>query len=180
MKNALFLSTLMLLLFASCETTSTSEAAAGEQVDEAAVAAEASLDIFVDAINTGDFSQLEEAITADFARVSNGTVEATGPEGFKEAIGVFQNGFPDLKVTISKFDYDDGNANIQWTFAGTHNGIFGDLAPTGRSVMVNGMTYATYDGSGKITKEEMYFDMLGFYRQLGMEFAELAPAAEEE
>jgi len=76
--------------------------------------------------------------------------------------------FPDLNWRIEKL-FVDGDMAIIWNvFAGTHQGEFAGIPPTGNRVEVSSILLWRLK-DGKIIEEREEADMLGLMQQLGME-----------
>ena len=79
---------------------------------------------------------------------------------------MFRNAFPDLYMFIQDIIAEEDVVAIRFMLAGTHEGIFMDIAPTGRTVEVGGCSIFHF-GDGQIIERWQEFDMLGLYAQLG-------------
>jgi predicted ester cyclase len=90
-----------------------------------------------------------------------------GPEGAKLAVTMFRHAFPDLYMFIEDVVAEEDMVAIRFVMAGTHEGIFMDIPPTGRTVEVGGCSIFHF-GDGQIIERWQEFDMLGLYNQLGM------------
>ncbi len=90
-----------------------------------------------------------------------------GPQGAKLAILMFRNAFPDLYMFIQDVIAEEDVVAIRFTLAGTHQGVFMDIAPTGNTVEVGGCSIFHF-GDGQIIERWQEFDMLSLYTQLGM------------
>jgi len=90
-----------------------------------------------------------------------------GPAGAKLAVTMFRHAFPDLYMFIEDVIAEEDMVAIRFVMAGTHEGIFMDIAPTGRTVEVGGCSIFHF-GDGQIIERWQEFDMLGLYTQLGM------------
>lgn len=81
-------------------------------------------------------------------------------------------GFPDVSFTEDRRVEGDGVLFVEWTMRGTHDGQFGPLPPTRRSVEVSGVDVVT-GGEEGITSITGYLDMSEFRAQLGLTFPEV-------
>ena len=92
-----------------------------------------------------------------------------GPEGMKQAIGVYHRGFPDAHWQIDDMLATDDTVVTRWTGSGTHtNELAGNppIAPTGKKATVMGIMLMRIVG-GKIAESWDVWDTLGMLRQLG-------------
>lgn len=76
--------------------------------------------------------------------------------------------FPDFQLEILEVVGDDTRAVVQWRAHGTFTGEpFQGIHPTGRSVDLRGCDVMAIDG-GKLRSNTIYYDGLGFARQIGL------------
>jgi steroid delta-isomerase-like uncharacterized protein len=92
---------------------------------------------------------------------------AKGRDAIAEALHEFTSAFPDLRFE-SKVLCDDGQrVCVEWHGTGTHDGTFGDIAPTGRKVDFRGVNLWKVNGDGTIAEETAYWDLATVLRQIG-------------
>lgn len=83
---------------------------------------------------------------------------------FSELFGAF----PDFKLEVVSVVGDDTHAVVQWRAHGTFNGApFEGIHATGRSVDLRGCDVMRFD-DGKLKSNTIYYDGLGFARQIGL------------
>jgi predicted ester cyclase len=63
-----------------------------------------------------------------------------GVDEVKAAITSYRASFPDLHLTVEDTVADDTSVAYRWTARGTHLGDLDGLAPTGRPMVVTGIT----------------------------------------
>lgn len=91
----------------------------------------------------------------------------------KDAVGRFFaelfTALPDMRLTVERiFQGDDRTAIGEWRLAGTFSGgPFQGIAPTGRAVEFRGIDVMEFD-DGLLRHNTIYYDGLGFARQVGM------------
>ena len=90
-----------------------------------------------------------------------------GPEGAKLAVMQFRNAFPNLYMFVHDYIAEEDVVAIRFTMAGTHNGIFMNIPPTGKSVEVDGCSIFHF-GDGQIIERWQEFDSLALLGQLGI------------
>ena len=62
----------------------------------------------------------------------------------------------------------DGSRHAdRWILTGTHEGELFGLAPTGRTVHVEGATFTVMNDDGMVAEDHHYFDLAGLLTQLG-------------
>jgi steroid delta-isomerase-like uncharacterized protein len=90
-----------------------------------------------------------------------------GPEGTKQAIAMTLAGFPDLHITIEDMIADQDKVVTRFTTHGTHQGVLGNIPPTGKQVAVSTIEITRIAG-GKIVEDWGLDDRLGMLQQLGL------------
>ena len=93
-------------------------------------------------------------------------------EGKDAVVGFFSGLFaaiPDMQLTVHRIvGGDDGVAVGQWSYSGTFDGgTFAGLEPTGRRVELRGVDVMEFE-DGRLCRNTIYFDGLGFARQMGL------------
>jgi glyoxylase-like metal-dependent hydrolase (beta-lactamase superfamily II)/ketosteroid isomerase-like protein len=121
------------------------------------------------AIDAGD---LEEAISlwADGGREHvRGQVDALAPEGVRAFIGDLMGAMPDLNMQVISTTTEGERCGVQWRLTGTFAGPgnFGDLAPTGNPIDLEGFDLLTVR-DGLIQSNDAFTDSMTFARQIGM------------
>ena len=94
-----------------------------------------------------------------------------GPEGYKQVILFFEEGFPDSGVEITNLFASGDQAVVEFIGRGTNTGPLhmptGDVPPTGRTVELRFCDVYRVK-HGKIVSYRSYYDALGFLQQLGL------------
>jgi len=152
------------------------------RVPEAIVAEQHDLIIrYVESVwNKGDTVAPDEYIATTFVHndpsISGGSIN--GPDGVTHLVTMFRTAFPDLNITIKDMIAEDDKIATRWTMGGTHEGEFWTVygtsqgesigvPPTGKYLMVTGISvYRIADG--KIAEVWQIWDCLGLYQQLGV------------
>lgn len=117
--------------------------------------------------NQQNFEVLEDLTTSQFMRHLNGVKVAQGKTELKAHLQMFFTAFPDLKISTDEVYLKDNMAFLHWNAQGTNTGIFGEVAPTGKKVNINGLSHLSFDGEGKISQEVLYYNELELLQQLG-------------
>jgi hypothetical protein len=125
----------------------------------------------LEAENRYDIEGIMRTYEQDAAVVINGNV-FRGPESirkFHERLGFNKNGgFSDLRVGERHRYVNHEAIIIEQTLSGTHTGTWQGIAATGRSFEVPVCTVYTFGNENKLTGENVYFDSLILFRQLGV------------
>ena len=117
--------------------------------------------------NQRNLEVLEGLTTPDVVRYMNGVKVAEGTTELEAHLQVFFTAFPDLVISTGDIHFKDSLAFYQWNAQGPNTGIFGEVSPTGKRVNINGLSHLSFDHSGKIKKEVVYYNELELLQQLG-------------
>jgi steroid delta-isomerase-like uncharacterized protein len=93
-----------------------------------------------------------------------------GIDGYKELIMNMGNTFSDFVATIKEVNVKGDELWSRYYMTGIHSGPLGDIPPTGKRFEITGMAI-TRIKNGKIISDETYYNVLSFYRQLGIDLA---------
>lgn len=122
--------------------------------------------VFSDVLNDHDTSRLDEYYADDCRFYGMTGPESIDIEEYAAFLEMYFEAFPDLTFEREEMLTEGGTAVTRWTARGTHEGSLMDIAPTGESVSVSGMTFQHIE-DGKITEVYSNQDMLGLLEQLG-------------
>ena len=115
--------------------------------------------------NTGNVDAADEMVAEDLIH-DFPPGWPTGRAGFKKLVLTWRNAFPDLHEHV-EFVMTDGNRALsRFRLTGTHNGDLYGIAPTGRTIDIQGVDVARVE-NGKIVEYFYHEDTLGLFRQLG-------------
>lgn len=118
-------------------------------------------------INGRNLDRADELLAPDFAidhAGLPGTVRT--PAGFKQMIGVFIAGFPDLRATVEEIIGEGDTVAVRLSWRGTHDGEFNGIPASGRPFTVTGSAmYHLRDG--QIARAWAEFDSLALLQQIG-------------
>ena len=102
--------------------------------------------------------------------IPSGTI-SHGPDGYKQLILFFEEGFPDSGIEITNLFATQDQAIVEFIGRGTNTGPLhlptGDVPPTGRAVEMRFCDVYRVS-EGKIVNYRSYYDALGFLQQLGL------------
>ena len=115
---------------------------------------------------------LDEAVSlwADRGRENvRGQVDVLAPEGVRVFIGSLIDAVPDLDMQVVSTTTEGERCAVQWRIRGTFAGPgrFGDLAPTGNPIDLEGCDLLTVR-DGLIQSNDAFSDSMTFARQIGM------------
>jgi steroid delta-isomerase-like uncharacterized protein len=89
-----------------------------------------------------------------------------GPEGYLPFHKAFLGGFADLHVTVEDLIEEDDRVAGRWRARGTFTGDGMGFTPTGRPMVITGMTIIRVE-NGQVVEAWNNFDVLGMHQQLG-------------
>ncbi len=166
MKGCTYLVVTLILACTSCNQKRGSETAFADREQDSTVMA--NVRTYIDSLwNRKDTTLLKAISARGFERNLNGIEVARTPREMQAHFHVFFTAFPDLKLSLRDTYIDDGRVFIQWTSEGTNTGVYGEVAPTGKKVKINGMSQLYFDREGKLYREYVYFNELDLLQQLG-------------
>lgn len=120
---------------------------------------------YVDALNRGDASYLDEYFGPGY--VYHGPDGDLDVDGFKALHESLLNAFPDGTMTAEDILTAGDKLTTRWKFQGVHSGELQGIAPTGRDVTVTGIIISRFQG-GRVVEEWEQIDRLGMMQQLGV------------
>lgn len=117
--------------------------------------------------NKKNAAYLNDKLTDNFVRTVNGITVVANKNEMGPAMNIFFKGFPDLDLVINNITAKGNIAYTNWTFSGTNTGVFGEAPATGKKVTIGGISVSTWDDSGKLSREDVYYNELAMMQQLG-------------
>jgi steroid delta-isomerase-like uncharacterized protein len=124
---------------------------------------------FVDeVINARDLDRaLADLVVEDFFEQNPLRGQGPGRAGLADVLASMFAGFPDLQWDLLDTIAEGDRVMSLSTWAGTHEGEFMGIAPTGRRVTVEAWTIDRYQ-NGKLTESRIIMDVAGLLGQLGV------------
>ena len=121
---------------------------------------------FEEILCKGDFELVDELFTADYdAHTPIGVFE--GLKGARQFVTGLREAFPDLVVEIKEQVAEGDKVSTLWKARGTHEGNFGGIPATGKSMEINGITMFRI-ANGKVHESWGFADMMSMMNQLGV------------
>jgi steroid delta-isomerase-like uncharacterized protein len=121
-----------------------------------------------EAWNQGRYEVIEELFSV--AYVDHDAVAHTGADGRASArtfIEIYRTAMPDFHLDIRDQIAEGDKVVTRWFATGTHEGELMGLAPTHRSIGVDGISIDRFDGEGLFVEGWGTWDGIGMLRQLG-------------
>lgn len=136
-----------------------------ERVNSATDAHTALLRGYVDALNRGDESYLDEYFGPGY--VYHGPDGDLDVEAFKALHHSLLTAFPGGTMSADDILVAGDKVTTRWTFHGVQSGDFQGVGPTGREVTLTGIIISRVE-DGKVVEEWEELDRLGLMQQLGV------------
>jgi steroid delta-isomerase-like uncharacterized protein len=86
-------------------------------------------------------------------------------EGFRERLSLSRAPFPDQRFEVQHIVGDGDTLACAWKWSGTHLGQLAQFPPTGRRLVMSGITFYFFE-DGRICGHWQVADRLGIYQQL--------------
>ena len=120
---------------------------------------------FEEGVNQRHLELFDELLSPDY--VNYGTNPPTrGIDGFRQMMGVFFTGFPDMKVELDEVIGEGDRVVTRGRMTGTHTGEFMGIPATGKPISVNYIDmWRIEDGKG--VENWVQMDLVGLMQQLG-------------
>jgi predicted ester cyclase len=119
-------------------------------------------------VNGNDEAARMEIVHPEFHDPTNPPGMQHGPDGNRQIVTLFHTSFPDVRWDIVDTMIAEGDTvAMRLVMTGTHRGEFFGIAPTGKSVRVEGIHLLRLR-EGKVIEHLGVNDDLGFMQQLGV------------
>ena len=118
--------------------------------------------------NKGNVAVADELYDADVVYREPAAGEVRGLEDLKQFVSSWLAAFADARLTIEEQVAEGDRVATRWTFAGTHQGNFRGIPPTGKHVKMGAM-YFYRIANGKVVEIRAIVDTRTLLQQLGAE-----------
>ena len=115
----------------------------------------------------GEVDAFDTLLSPAYRRRSSSTDEGLSLAEFKASIVATRSAFPDLVTTIDDVVEDGDRLAIRWHSDGRHERSFLGVPATGRTVHVEGATFARFDGD-LVVEEFVTWDPRALLTALGI------------
>jgi steroid delta-isomerase-like uncharacterized protein len=110
---------------------------------------------------------VDELLAPDYVSHAPGEPELKrGPEDIKEVVRAYHSAFPDLTYTVEKQVAEGDMVVTRWTARGTHQGELIGVPPSGRYIVVSGMSMDRIS-EGKFAENWTNWGALEMLQQIG-------------
>ncbi|WP_162942396.1 ester cyclase [Desertimonas flava] len=121
----------------------------------------------------GDASVIDEVVAPD-AVTHWGDSESNTIEAMRADVERYFAGFTDVSTGIDDLLGDDDKVVLRWSTTGRHTGPYGKVAPTGKTITMEGVDVYRLAG-GRIVEAWSMWDGLSVYQQLGLVADDVGP-----
>ena len=90
---------------------------------------------------------------------------AIGPQAFRDYYAAIRAAVPDARYEVDDLIADGDRVVVRWRLLGTHQGAFGGIAPTGRSIVLKGIAIYRVD-DGKLMERWVVSDLHGLLEEI--------------
>jgi predicted ester cyclase len=115
--------------------------------------------------NKGNMTVIDELCASEY--VYHGTTGDLTREQFKHYVNGMLAAFPDLIGNVDDMVAEGDRVAVRFSLQATHQGVFKDIAPTGKRIMIKGLEIDIFAG-GKFVETWIISDTLGMLQQLGV------------
>ena len=122
--------------------------------------------LFEEVWNSKNLAVLDELVASNYV-FHNSVQTLYGPQGFKQFATTYHIAFPEAHFTIEDAIAEGDTVALRWCARGTHTGELLGIPPTGKEVVVTGMTISLIS-RGKSVESWGEFDALGMLQQIGV------------
>lgn len=123
--------------------------------------------IIEEIVNKGNLAIVEELIDTNYEFHSPNVPEARGRDDYKQMMTIARQAFPDLHITIDDIIAEGDRVAFRWTYTGTFKSEYRGITPTGKKFSIKGSIFMRFS-DGKEVESLEFFDLLEYYRQLGI------------
>lgn len=124
-----------------------------------------SLKKFAEAVNTGNWDLMYEAVAPDNIDHDPAPDQVQGPKGYITFFKQLRTSFPDLKVELVHMVADEDNIAFAYELSGTHRGEFQGIMPTDKAIKARGLQISKFK-NGVMIERWGSSDELGILNQI--------------
>lgn len=169
--KGLFFALVIAIMIAGCKPTVKADDSVNDNSSVAHANNDQHIHNAIDSItiawNTQNLPLFESLTTKGLVRMENGKKAIGSQKEYENFMNLYHTGFPDFEITFKNPTIKGDSAFLYWQITGTNTATFGNIPPTGKKLSVHGFSVWTFDGDGKATKEDAFFDNLIIYQQMG-------------
>ena len=118
--------------------------------------------LYQECLDQGALDRVAELVAAEYVGASG----ERGPAGMTATLAALRGAFPDIHFTLEDLIAAGDRVVVRWTWKGTHQGRFRELAASHKTLSNSGMAIYQLAG-GKMIRSWLQTDRLGLLQQLG-------------
>lgn len=122
---------------------------------------------YLQAWSNNDTNLLKKLAIKNVVRNVNGEIISSNQFGLTETMQFWHTAIPDIKVVEREIIVVGNRSYTNWICTGTNTGMFGDIPPTGKKNKTEGFSILTFDDSGQLIHESVYYNELNFMKGWG-------------
>ncbi len=89
----------------------------------------------------------------------------TGPQAFRDYYSVLRSAVPDARYEVDDLIAEGDRVVVRWRMLGTHKGDFGDIAASGKAIVLKGIAIYRVEG-GKLMERWVVSDLHDVLEQI--------------
>lgn len=113
-----------------------------------------------------DMAVVDEVVSPRFTSHDWPEGGRTGPRAFREYYAVMRSAVPDVRYEVDDLIAESDRVVVRWTMHGTHEGDFGGIAATGRTIALKGIAIYRVN-EGKLMERWVVSDLHGLLEEIG-------------
>src|SRR6266542_2984893 len=117
--------------------------------------------------NEKTLDRADELVAHDYVDHDAVPGQAPGLEGAKQKWAMFFSAVPDTRVAIQDMLAEGDRVVVRWTGEGTQHGTLMGVPPTGRRILIGGISIYRLAADGKVAEDWEQWDKLGLLQQIG-------------
>lgn len=117
--------------------------------------------------SNNDTLMLRNITIHNIVRNVNGEITSSDQKGLAVSMNLWHTALPDFKVVEKEIIVKGNRTYVNWTGTGTNTGMYGNITPTGKKSETEGFSILTFDNSGRLIHENVFFDMLMVMKDWG-------------
>jgi predicted ester cyclase len=90
----------------------------------------------------------------------------TGPRAFRDYYAAMRSAVPDARYEVDDLIAEGDRVVVRWTMRGTHEGYFGDIAPSGHAIALKGIAIYRVQND-KLMERWVVSDLHGLLEEIG-------------
>lgn len=122
--------------------------------------------LYNDVFNQGKIAEIDQLVDAKAVDHENHPGVEPTREGVKKLVAMYRDAFPDLHIAVNDIFASGDKVVARVTITGTQKGQYMDIAPTGKTIDVEGIDIIRF-ANGKMVEHWGVTDELAIMQQLG-------------